>query len=721
MKCDGESGILSYSKIKDETHSDDNDFIYNAILESDNCGAGVIINTEGGNIHFNNLDIQSSSFIGLKLIQAEYCKISASINNCAQYITNNVPRSSYIKYSPGLYLKIVRNSDVNLRIYKGTSQYQAVRVYSNIDTQSIYGNKINLFSSLLTVGDRYYDVVDELNKIQKGNKVNVSYVNSFIEDNTSKFRLRPVSNFFKDNHFSTNGVRETGTIFSQGERVIRMDTKSNVNNEILYVPDMTFRKGHVYLVLGIQKLVADSFYNYPRGEKDSGYFGMHGNDKSGTMKAAYTIYQYITKNNNIDLSKPFLNASCFQFTGDEFNDIIEGRITMYTTNGGITIYTTNINIYDLTQDLGIISIPVQLDEFLKYIFSYSNLDSANSLFDYIDVIFPKNITPIQYSDVENAISNNINGERLMSLEGKTYYYHNGMFVDSDGVDINIKKLGSTEDRPDIDSISDNEIHKYYDTNIGFTLDYIKGNSDWCFPIERAFIVFAVDKIISIAKPSDFKKLNAEALGVAIKFEDDYLVIPINFGQLMPFGSASFDGGTINTDYEQIYSSDGESNTNLLKTHKECNTSDYAVGYCSSFSVINSLGFGFAAGKWYLPSVKELRYIRTYYSDINYALSFVDGSSKLSKSVSYWSSNEASNTSAFCSNIGGGTLSREFTDNKTSNKYVLPITKLVGSESKRGTKRPVFKYEGQTFYDSSIKKMILWNGSAWVNLDGTALE
>ena len=29
-------------------------------------------------------------------------------------------------------------------------------------------------------------------------------------------------------------------------------------------------------------------------------------------------------------------------------------------------------------------------------------------------------------------------------------------------------------------------------------------------------------------------------------------------------------------------------------------------------------------------------------------------------------------------------------------------------------------EGQIIYDSTIKKMKLWNGTAWVNLDGTAL-
>lgn len=30
-------------------------------------------------------------------------------------------------------------------------------------------------------------------------------------------------------------------------------------------------------------------------------------------------------------------------------------------------------------------------------------------------------------------------------------------------------------------------------------------------------------------------------------------------------------------------------------------------------------------------------------------------------------------------------------------------------------------EGQILYDSSLKKMKLWNGSSWVNLDGTTLE
>lgn len=30
-------------------------------------------------------------------------------------------------------------------------------------------------------------------------------------------------------------------------------------------------------------------------------------------------------------------------------------------------------------------------------------------------------------------------------------------------------------------------------------------------------------------------------------------------------------------------------------------------------------------------------------------------------------------------------------------------------------------EGQILYDSALKKMKLWNGTAWVNMDGTALN
>ena len=40
-----------------------------------------------------------------------------------------------------------------------------------------------------------------------------------------------------------------------------------------------------------------------------------------------------------------------------------------------------------------------------------------------------------------------------------------------------------------------------------------------------------------------------------------------------------------------------------------------------------------------------------------------------------------------------------------------------------SKRPSLKSndEGFEYYDSTLKKKILWNGNAWVNLDGTELS
>ena len=36
-------------------------------------------------------------------------------------------------------------------------------------------------------------------------------------------------------------------------------------------------------------------------------------------------------------------------------------------------------------------------------------------------------------------------------------------------------------------------------------------------------------------------------------------------------------------------------------------------------------------------------------------------------------------------------------------------------------RPTDIPEGSVIYDSTLAKLILWNGTAWVNLDGTALS
>ncbi len=48
--------------------------------------------------------------------------------------------------------------------------------------------------------------------------------------------------------------------------------------------------------------------------------------------------------------------------------------------------------------------------------------------------------------------------------------------------------------------------------------------------------------------------------------------------------------------------------------------------------------------------------------------------------------------------------------------ILALTK--GTTEQRPTNTIIS--EGFEYYDSTLKKMILWNGTAWTNLDGTAL-
>lgn len=50
-----------------------------------------------------------------------------------------------------------------------------------------------------------------------------------------------------------------------------------------------------------------------------------------------------------------------------------------------------------------------------------------------------------------------------------------------------------------------------------------------------------------------------------------------------------------------------------------------------------------------------------------------------------------------------------------------ITGVVALSGFTTAERPTTVYEGTILYDQTIKKCILYNGTDWVNLDGTALS
>ena len=67
---------------------------------------------------------------------------------------------------------------------------------------------------------------------------------------------------------------------------------------------------------------------------------------------------------------------------------------------------------------------------------------------------------------------------------------------------------------------------------------------------------------------------------------------------------------------------------------------------------------------------------------------------------------------------------KYDDKAKINLFNCLVNDFIINTSAKGTttQRPTLSsaYEGFEYYDSTLKKKVLWNGTAWVNMDGTAL-
>lgn len=103
------------------------------------------------------------------------------------------------------------------------------------------------------------------------------------------------------------------------------------------------------------------------------------------------------------------------------------------------------------------------------------------------------------------------------------------------------------------------------------------------------------------------------------------------------------GGTTTTDRVTAMNDwNGKSNTAAQITHSEASGTGYAPGFCHAYSRVNANGEGLTAGKWWLPSMGEMMMIYANMTKINYALSLINGATKLVEDW-YWTSTEYSAT------------------------------------------------------------------------------
>ncbi len=100
--------------------------------------------------------------------------------------------------------------------------------------------------------------------------------------------------------------------------------------------------------------------------------------------------------------------------------------------------------------------------------------------------------------------------------------------------------------------------------------------------------------------------------------------------------------------EFICGTDGRENTNYILA-STCDGETYAANAVNKYYVSCSQDFC-QKGKWFLPSVKELREIGASILSIKYAFEVLDSSSSRLKESSYWSSTAMSDSSAWLFNM-----------------------------------------------------------------------
>lgn len=151
-------------------------------------------------------------------------------------------------------------------------------------------------------------------------------------------------------------------------------------------------------------------------------------------------------------------------------------------------------------------------------------------------------------------------------------------------------------------------------------------------------------LIELSKWNYYKERGEVADGVALVQGDKILVIaPTDAVLKMDETENVVSGIAIKSNTTEAVSDwDGKNNTEQLLNNPNFNSPDRAIGFCAQYSRTNPNGIGLTSGSWWLPSCGELMFIFANIYRINYALSLIQGATKIDSSNSHWSSSTAKN-------------------------------------------------------------------------------
>ena len=183
----------------------------------------------------------------------------------------------------------------------------------------------------------------------------------------------------------------------------------------------------------------------------------------------------------------------------------------------------------------------------------------------------------------------------------------------------------------------------------------------------------------IVKPHKWTSLQASgeiAEGVVVVEGGKVLVVaPTESTTTLLWSSAAVSGGGTTTTDRVTAMNDwnGKANTAAQITHSEASGTGYAPGFCHAYSRVNANGQGLTAGKWWLPSMGEMMMIYANMTKINYALSLINGATKLKEYV-YWTSAEYSATDAWLLGLDNGYIGNH--PKATTRARVRPVSAFI---------------------------------------------
>ena len=362
------------------------------IMTSEDRGAALVIRGEGRS-NFINLDVQSSYFLGVKIIGTRWCNIQGDINNCGLYVSQNLKDNveglhlydeEDLDYTPGLYIKGVHSNFIQVNCNYFASQAQSfISDSANIST----GNVLILnYEITERIGNYLYHFDLEQFKLY----------NTVIEGNSNEKHeiVRYLKNLHNSDYIGGSDnitVSDNDTeIFDTPCKTMTMDARNARANVNLYYSDGAFTRfipGHTYICMFVVKILdftkKDSvayinklpFVNVIE-EVNGSWVGVKTNisDRYNRLKAK--------------VGDVYLSAFAFEPTS------YKGQVILDSTGETGRFKVANVKIYDATQDLGI---NMQLKESAsgtgqygiieKILLNNQNLLNANQQFDDILVKF----------------------------------------------------------------------------------------------------------------------------------------------------------------------------------------------------------------------------------------------------------------------------------------------------------------------------------------------